>query len=237
MYVRKTKKEDIETVLRLYSDAREFMAENGNGNYHFIGDMDDAVKALVEEGQSTLIPMADDVKIQVEFNPAVVEEYRLIGYESRLLDAEDFNNDKVDAGEVGAGKSVTVLYEIIPAGGESTVDVPELKYSQVASSGDKSELCTVSIRYKDINSGLYNSESKLISKPVLTESYKDIPDIATALAISVTEYGMVLRDSQYKGDSSLTYALELAKAVNEDTNNQWVASYINILETLVAQSK
>lgn len=221
----------------LKDNKMETMAENGNGNYHFIGDMDDAVKALVEEGQSTLIPMADDVKIQVEFNPAVVEEYRLIGYESRLLDAEDFNNDKVDAGEVGAGKSVTVLYEIIPAGGESTVDVPELKYSQVASSGDKSELCTVSIRYKDINSGLYNSESKLISKPVLTESYKDIPDIATALAISVTEYGMVLRDSQYKGDSSLTYALELAKAVNEDTNNQWVASYINILETLVAQSK
>ncbi|MDO5133557.1 MAG: von Willebrand factor type A domain-containing protein [Eubacteriales bacterium] len=221
----------------LKDNKMEVMAENGNGNYHYIGDMTDARKALVQESSSTLIPMADDVKIQVEFNPALVQEYRLIGYESRILNAEDFNNDKVDAGDVGAGKSVTALYEIVPAGEESETDAPDLKYSRTEAAGDTKELCTVAIRYKDINSGKTGSESRLVEKPVLAEDYREIPDDNTALAISLAEAGMVLRDSEYKGTATLTGAEAIAKAVAADTGDDLAISWADLLRTLIEQSE
>ena len=221
----------------LKDNKMEVMAENGNGNYHYIGDMTDAEKALVQESASTLIPMADDVKIQVEFNPALVQEYRLIGYESRILNAEDFNNDKVDAGDVGAGKTVTALYELVPAGQKHETDVPDLKYSNTESTGDTGELCTVSIRYKEINSGKTGSESKLVEKPVLAEDYHEIPDDNTALAISLAEAGMVIRDSEYKGSATLTSARAIAGAVAADTESDLARSWADLLRTLIEQSE
>ena len=221
----------------LKDNKMEVMAENGNGNYHYIGDMTDAEKALVQESASTLIPMADDVKIQVEFNPALVQEYRLIGYESRILNAEDFNNDKVDAGDVGAGKTVTALYELVAAGEKHETDVPDLKYSSTESTGDASELCTVSIRYKEINSGKTGSESKLVEKPVLAADYHEIPDDNTALAISLAEAGMVIRDSEYKGSATLTSARAIAGAVAADTGSDLARSWADLLRTLIGQSE
>ena len=221
----------------LKDNKMEVMAENGNGNYHYIGDMTDARKALVQESASTLIPMADDVKIQVEFNPSLVQEYRLIGYESRILNAEDFNNDKVDAGDVGAGKSVTALYEVVPAGEENVTDTPDLKYSKTEAAGDTDDLCTVSIRYKDINSGKTGSESRLVEKPVLAADYHEIPDANTALAISLAEAGMTIRDSEYKGTATLTSAEAIAKAVAAETGNDLALSWADLLRTLISQSK
>lgn len=221
----------------LKDNKMETMAENGNGNYHYIGDMADARKALVQESSSTLIPMADDVKIQVEFNPALVQEYRLIGYESRILNAEDFNNDRVDAGDVGAGKSVTALYELVPAGGQGETSTPDLKYSKTETTGDAKELCTVAIRYKDINSAKTGAESRLVEKPVLAEDYREIPDDNTALAISLAEAGMVIRDSEYKGTATLTSAGAIAKAVAADTGSELAGSWAELLQTLIDQSE
>ena len=221
----------------LKDNKMEVMAENGNGNYHYIGDMTDAEKALVQESASTLIPMADDVKIQVEFNPALVQEYRLIGYESRILNAEDFNNDKVDAGDVGAGKTVTALYELVPAGGESETSVPDLKYSSKESAGEDSELCNVAIRYKEINSGKTGSESRLVERPVLAADYHEIPDDNTALAISLAEAGMVIRGSEFKGTATLTSAEAIAGAVAADTGSDLVKSWAELLGTLIRQSE
>jgi len=221
----------------LKDNKMEVMAENGNGNYHYIGDMADAEKALVQESASTLIPMADDVKIQVEFNPALVQEYRLIGYESRILNAEDFNNDKVDAGDVGAGKTVTALYELVPAGGESETSVPDLKYSSKESAGEDSELCNVAIRYKEINSGKTGSESRLVERPVLAADYHEIPDDNTALAISLAEAGMVIRGSEFKGTATLTSAEAIAEVVAADSGSDLVKSWAELLGTLIRQSE
>ena len=221
----------------LKDNKMEVMAENGNGNYHYIGDMADARKALVQESSSTLIPMADDVKIQVEFNPALVQEYRLVGYESRVLNAEDFNNDKVDAGDVGAGKTVTALYEIVPAGEDSETNIPDLRYSQTEASGNSKDICNVAIRYKDINSGKAGSDSKLVEKTVVAEDYHEIPDANTALAISLAEAGMVIRGSEYKGTATLTSAEAVARAAAADSGNELAASWAQLLRVLIAQSK
>src|SRR5262245_64022843 len=115
-----------------YNDAlMQALAQNGNGAAAYIDTLSEARKVLVEEATSTLIPIAKDVKIQVEFNPATVAEYRLIGYETRLLNRDDFNNDKVDAGDVGSGQTVTALYEIVPVGG--ALAVGDLRYGAPAS--------------------------------------------------------------------------------------------------------
>ena len=221
----------------LKDNKMEVMAENGNGNYHYIGDMTDARKALVQESDSTLIPMADDVKIQVEFNPDLVQEYRLIGYESRILEAEDFNNDRKDAGEAGAGKSVTALYELVPAGSGSETSVPDLKYSKTETSGNDTDICTVAVRYKDVNSAKSGSASHLIEKTVLAEDFSELPDVNTALAISLAEFGMVLRDSEYKGTATLSSAEAIAEAAAEVTQDELVQSYADLIHTLKEQSE
>ena len=221
----------------LKDNKMEVMAENGNGNYHYIGDMADARKALVQESASTLIPMADDVKIQVEFNPNLVQEYRLIGYESRILQAEDFNNDKVDAGEVGAGKTVTALYELVPAGAEGQTDTADLRYTKNAAGDNTDDVCTVAIRWKDINSAMTDAASRLIEKPVKKRDFRDLPGDNTALAISIAEFGMVLRESEYRGTSSLESAESIARAVAEDMDSDLVRSYADLIGTLRKQSE
>lgn len=173
----------------------EQLADVGNGNYSYIDSRLEAVKVLQEELSATLATVAKDVKIQVEFNPATVQEYRLIGYENRLLAEEDFNNDQADAGEIGAGHQVTVLYEIIPAGEIGWL--PQSRYQPAqTSSGKTNEYAFVNIRYKQPNS----AESTLLSMPVGTQSkplYQANND--TRFAIAVAAYGEKLRNGKYLG--------------------------------------
>jgi len=201
-----------------YKDNRlEALADNGNGSYSYIDSIDEAEKVLVEELNATLVTVAKDVKFQLEFNPANVRGYRLIGYENRALAPEDFNDDKKDAGEIGAGHTVTALYEIVPAdSGFNMGGVPELKYQPAETEAETSEpvltdeLLTVNIRYKEPD----GDTSKLISHPVYNADYTDSPSADFNFAAAVTEFGMLLRDSSYSGTSSAEQISELLDKSN-----------------------
>ncbi|MBW2261214.1 MAG: VWA domain-containing protein [Deltaproteobacteria bacterium] len=196
----------------------EKLADKGNGNYAYIDSLAEARKVLVEEMGGTLVTIAKDVKIQVEFNPERVHAFRLIGYENRLLAAEDFNDDTKDAGEIGAGHTVTALYEIVPAGQD--VDLPgvdPLKYQKpmgktgAAASG---ELFTLKLRYKMPD----GDTSKLIERPVtdIGESWAEASN-DFRFAAAVAGFGMLLRDSSFKGTATYASILALAeKALGED---------------------
>lgn len=198
----------------------EKLADKGNGNYAYIDSIMEGHKVLVRQAGGTLVPIAKDVKIQVEFNPARVASYRLIGYENRILAKEDFNDDRKDAGEIGAGHTVTALYEIVPVGqAGDRPDVDGLRYqlrepeAQVDDADDvkeqpfADELLTVKLRYKLPD----EDESRLIEKPVkdnvipLNEVSRDL-----RFAAAVAAFGMILRDSPHKGDASLERVTELA---------------------------
>jgi len=191
-----------------YKDSTmEKLADKGNGNYAYIDTLNEARKVLVNEAGSTLFTIAKDVKIQVEFNPAEVVEYRLIGYENRLLDNQDFNDDTKDAGEIGAGHSVTALYEIVPAGSTSSNasgSVDPLKYqtkgakTAAAATG---EMMTVKLRYKQPEA----EESQLLSVAVgrtVVELANSSDDFRFSTAVA--GFGMMLRDSKHRG--ALTWA-------------------------------
>lgn len=179
-----------------YKDNRlEAIADHGNGNYSYIDSEREARKVLVDEMSSTLITVAKDVKFQVEFNPANVKGYRLIGYENRVMADEDFNDDTKDAGEIGAGHSVTVLYELIPADSEMEIGT-ELKYSSASEGVSGDELLTVSIRYKEPD----GDTSRLISKAVKRSDYSSVMSEDLTFAAGVAEFGMLLRNSKYIGD-------------------------------------
>jgi Ca-activated chloride channel family protein len=194
----------------------ERLADAGNGNYAYVDNLSEARKVLVTELSSTLFTIAKDVKIQVEFNPAEVREYRLIGYENRMLAREDFNNDKVDAGEIGAGHRVTALYEIVPTGAQGRVD--PLKYGQQpapAAHARSGELANIRLRYK-----LPDSEtSQLIERPIrkseLVENDKISPDLR--FAASVAAFGQILRGGRYTGDFNYGDVVSLAAgAIDHD---------------------
>ncbi|MGZ5445200.1 MAG: vWA domain-containing protein [Thermoanaerobaculia bacterium] len=175
----------------------ELLADKGNGNYSYIDTIAEARKSLVREMGATLFTVAKDVKIQVEFNPATVGAYRLIGYENRLLRAEDFNNDAKDAGELGAGHSVTALYEIVPPGGDvPNANVDPLKY-QSRTAGGSAELATVKLRYKEPQ----GETSKLMAQ-VVTTATVPVPSPNFRLASSVAQLGLLLRDSPHKGNAT-----------------------------------
>ena len=191
----------------------EQISNKGNGNYAFIDTIQEARKTLVEQMSGTLVTIAKDVKIQVEFNPAEVTSFRLIGYENRLLNAEDFNDDRKDAGEIGAGHTVTALYELVPFGVESANDaagVDQLKYQQTPRLSDASwsgELLTLKLRYKEPN----GTESSLLTFPIKDARQKlseASPDFR--FAASVAAFGMLLRKSQYKGNATLDSVRQLA---------------------------
>ncbi|NWG45077.1 MAG: VWA domain-containing protein [Alphaproteobacteria bacterium] len=176
-----------------YSDVRmQTLAQAGNGNAAYIDTLNEARKVLVEEMSSTLLPVANDVKIQVEFNPRTVAEYRLIGYETRLLERADFNNDKVDAGEVGAGHEVTALYEIVRVGSPAAAIDP-LRYGTAApAEGPAGELAFVKLRYKRPG----ESESRLLTRPVRTADIIDRFEAApqeARFAAAVAAFGQWLR--------------------------------------------
>ena len=190
----------------------EQLSNKGNGNYAFIDTENEARKVLVEQISSTLVTIAKDVKIQVEFNPQEVAAFRLIGYENRILAAEDFNDDKKDAGEIGAGHTVTALYEIIPVGvkSEALGSVDELKYQKKTKPADAAnggELLTVKLRYKQPD----GDTSKLLQFPVKDDGKRfGQADQDFRFAASVAQFGMLLRNSQFKGDSNYAALLEIA---------------------------
>lgn len=182
----------------------ETLADNGNGSYHYIDSVNEAKKLFIDERNSTLYTIAKDVKIQVEFNPENVEEYRLIGYDNRRLENEDFTNDAKDAGEVGAGESVTALYEIIPAAGRTSQG---LKYQQTTPQAALSdELLTVKIRYKNPD----DKKNCQVSKTVSKSDYSAVKSERMKLACAVTEFGLVLKNSEYIDSAGLEETLPSA---------------------------
>lgn len=191
----------------LKDNKMEALADNGDGNYNYIDSIFEAKKVLVDEMGGTLITVAKDVKIQVEFNPLQVAGYRLVGYENRLLDREDFNDDTVDAGEIGSGHTVTALYEIIPAESGSGETESSLKYQTEGAPTGSGELLTVSLRYKAPN----GDKSKLMTHPVDADSYRENMSENFAFASAVAEFGMVLRGSENRGAATFESVLELAE--------------------------
>lgn len=189
----------------------EKLADKGNGNYAYIDSQEEARKALGEQVAGTLFTIAKDVKIQVEFNPARVAGYRLIGYENRLLANKDFADDRKDAGDIGAGHSVTALYEIVPAGQKIENDGIELKYSKTepTASNFNDEVLTVKLRYKEPS----EAESKLLTQG-LPDKENRIENASDNLkfAAAVAEFGLLLRDSRYKGDANLRRVTNLAQS-------------------------
>lgn len=206
----------------------EALADNGNGSYHYIDTAREAYKVLAAERNSTLFTIAGDVKIQVEFNPANVKSYRLVGYDNRRLENEDFTDDKKDAGEVGAGQSVTVLYEIIPADGKTG---ETLKYQKNNKAANTSELLTVKLRYKDTQSGKVKQKSKVVNAEDYSEGMTDEMRLACAAA----EFGLTLKGSDYKGTATAKSALELAKGVkNPDV---YAKELIKLIEKYIEDNK
>ena len=193
------------------------LATKGNGNYGYIDTIEEANKMLVRQMSGTLVTIANDVKIQIEFNPAAVGAYRLIGYENRLLRAEEFNDDTVDAGDIGAGHTVTAFYEIIPPGTEADTlpGVDPLRSTVQRDAGDAAavfadELCTVKIRYKLPG----ETVSSLLSFPIKTQDIRKAGESSADFnfAASVAAFGMLLRDSPHKGSADFKTILSLAES-------------------------
>ena len=203
----------------------ETLADKGNGNYAYIDSLREANKVLVEEMSATLLTICKDVKLQVEFNPAVVSEYRLIGYENRALNKEDFDDDTTDAGEIGAGHSVTALYEVIlkePLSGLSDEDINDLKYSDeyrkeqgkdsLESSATEKEWFTLSIRYKKPA----EEESSLLAYPIGFENYMENPDDDFRFAGAVAEFGLLASHSENPEGASVKNVKKVLKSIDLD---------------------
>ena len=184
----------------------EQVADNGNGNYSYIDSLSEAKKALVDEMSATFNTVAKDVKVQVEFNPQTVKEWRLIGYENRVLAKEDFNNDKVDAGELGAGKSVVALFEITPVGQQGWLDDSRYQAYPISHTGKNTELGFLKLRYKAPNS----NTSTLLTLPITNTTQQPSSDLAFAL--SVASFGETLKQSKYIGNWQLNDSKRLAQA-------------------------
>ena len=207
-----------------YKDNRlEALADYGNGNYSYIDSEKEAKKVLVDEMSGTLFTVAKDVKFQLEFNPANVKGYRLIGYENRVMAAEDFNDDT----KIGAGHSVTVLYEIVPADSKMELGESELKYASDSEGVMGDELLTVNIRYKEPE----GSESKLLTYPVNKSLYSDKMSADMNFASCVAEFGMLLRNSRYIGD--VTYKDVSAQLSKYDySDDDYKDEFIYLVNTM-----
>ena len=218
-----------------YKDSKlQTLSQKGNGNHAYIDNLQEANKVLVNEFGGTMFTVAKDVKLQVEFNPANVNAYRLVGYESRMLNKEDFNDDTKDAGELGAGHTVTALYEIIPAGVENTFGgVDKLKYQK---SKDKKtefepanfskELLTVKLRYKNPN----EDTSKKIEVPVMLNDFSRTTSEDMKFAMSVAMFGQLLKNSAYKGTASYEKAISLAREGLGDDHNGYRREFVRLAE-------
>jgi Ca-activated chloride channel family protein len=208
----------------------EKLADKGNGNYAYIDNLLEAKKVLVTELGGTLFTIAKDVKLQVEFNPERVAAYRLIGYENRLLQNEDFADDKKDAGDIGAGHSVTALYEIVPVGVETTVEIrglDSLRYQATAlrpGAAESPELLFVKVRYKAPDA----EASQLLAHVVLDDTHSPSHDFMFASAVA--EFGMLLRDSEYKGDATFEDVIARAKQSKGDDTGGYRGEFIQMAE-------
>jgi len=212
-----------------YKDSKmEQISNAGNGNYAYIDNIMEAKKVFGEELWGTLYTIAKDVKIQIEFNPTQVKAYRLIGYENRILNKEDFNDDKKDAGDIGSGHTVTALYELILTGsGEETSNIDPLEY-QIGNVINSPNLMTLKLRYKDPE----ESKSKLIVHRVNTsEIIEDDPSDNFNFAVAVAEFGMLLRESEYKAKSSYENTLALAKQAKGKDKFGYRNEFIKLVET------
>ena len=216
----------------LQDSKMEQIADHGNGNFHYIDGLLEARKVLVEEMGGTLLTLAKDVKVQVEFNPARVAGYRLIGYENRLLNPEDFSDDTKDAGELGAGHTVTALYEVVPEG----VPVPReggvdpLRYQPEDDSDPPSdfadELLHVRVRYKDPD----GARSKLLAQPVADRVGAPSADFRFAAAVAA--FGMLLRDSRHAGDYTLDDVVSLAEGALGSDSRGYRGEFIRLVEAV-----
>ncbi|HYG01035.1 MAG TPA: von Willebrand factor type A domain-containing protein [Chryseosolibacter sp.] len=215
-----------------YKDAKmEILADKGNGNYAYIDNITEARKTLVNEFGGTLFTIAKDVKIQVEFNPAFVQAYRLIGYENRMLKSEDFNNDKKDAGELGSGHTVTALYEIIPVGVESSIyKIDELKYQKTTTAAGSAtdEMLTVKLRYKNPQ----EDKSKLLVQTV-KDGKASLEKMSMNLkwSAAVAGFGMLLRDSDYAGALTYDEVVQLAQSARGKDEEGYRAEFVNMVKS------
>jgi len=221
-----------------YKDSKmEILADKGNGNYAYIDNLTEAKKTLVEEFGSTLFAVAKDVKIQIEFNPANVAEYRLIGYENRLLNKEDFNDDTKDAGEMGVGHVVTALYEIVPVGKGSSSKVDPLKYQnkpKVDRTEFSGELAHLKVRYKHPEEG----SSKLIQVPIANEAValkKASENLRWSTAIA--GFGMLLSNSKHKSDLTYAAIIEHAQAATGEDKNGYRRECVQLMKSAEILSK
>ncbi len=202
----------------------EALADNGNGNYSYIDSVLEARKVLVEEMGGTLFTVAKDVKLQLEFNPAYIKGYRLIGYENRVMAAEDFNDDTKDAGEIGAGHTVTALYEVVMNDSPMEFSASDLKYSETEGT-ENGEMLTVSIRYKEPD----GDESKLLEYPVAADSYSAEMSENLTFASAVAQFGLVLRDSEYKGTATCEGILS-ALSDYDFSEDSYKSEFIELVE-------
>lgn len=217
-----------------YQDSKmQKLADKGNGNHSYIDGINEAKKVLVNEFGGTLFTIAKDVKLQVEFNPAKVQGYRLVGYENRMLKKEDFNDDKKDAGDMGSGHTVTALYEIIPVGikSEFLKDVDKLKYQNkeepLSKTSFSNEIMTIKFRYKTPQ----GSVSKLIEHPVTDNR---VPFAKTSenfrFASAVAEFGMLLRNSDFKSAASYGHVISTAKGAGTNDKEGYRAEFLKLVE-------
>jgi Ca-activated chloride channel family protein len=219
----------------------EALSNAGNGNYYYIDNIQEAKKVFVRQMRGTLFTIAKDVKVQVEFNPAQVQAYRLLGYENRMLNQEDFNDDKKDAGELGAGHSVTALYEIIPVGVKSEFlpSVDELKYqksekSTYTAAAASDEILNIKLRYKAPK----GDTSKLLVQPLLNKSVS-LAEASENLrfAASVAELGLLLRNSPYKANANYAQVLDLAKSATGKDPEGERAEFVKLAESCMLLAK
>ncbi|AZE20646.1 vWA domain-containing protein [Pseudomonas chlororaphis] len=213
----------------------EQLADAGDGNYAYIDNLREACKVLVDQLGSTLAVVAKDVKLQVEFNPAQVSEYRLLGYENRALKREDFNNDKVDAGEIGAGHTVTALYEIVPKGEQGWLE--PLRYGQVQASSESNikddELAMLRVRYQAPQGG----SSRLIERPILaSQQHGKLAQASDDLRFSaaVAAFAQQLKDGRYTGDFGLKDTVALARGAKGEDRFGLRGEFVQLVE--LAQS-
>ncbi len=208
----------------------EQMADKGNGHYAYIDSFREARKVFVQEFGATLFTVAKDVKLQVEFNPARVQSYRLLGYENRLLAREDFADDRKDAGDLGAGHAVTALYEVVPAGDDGVSSTGDsLTYQQVTVrpvARRSAELLTLRLRYKDP----HGTTSRLLETPVVDQDRAEASE-DMRFASAVAEFALLLRDSDHKGQASYDHVLSLARGARGDDPQGYRGEFIGMVET------
>lgn len=216
-----------------YSDVTmETLADKGNGNYAYIDDLTEAKRVLIDEMSSTFVTVAKDVKLQVEFNPAAVSEYRLVGYENRVMSSKDFTDDTKDGGELGAGHQVTVVYEICPTDNYEETDLKYQEKKPEVKGSEYDEYCTLSIAYKEPD----GNKSRYLEYPINYNNFDKNPSDDFRLAAAVAQASLALKGSEYIVDYNMEEAilesLKTVKSLKKHYDNEYVAEFADLLEEL-----